>query len=237
MGAWISGTGDFVNVSGDGNGKGYDFATGGVTLGVDYRLTKNFAIGIAAGYAHTGTNLTGDGSIDVNSGKAGIYAAYYNGGFYLNGYVGGGFNSYDTQRDALVGNATGNTDGGEFNALVSGGYEFHCGRLTFGPIASLQYTYVDFGGFTESGSLAPLRIESKSQGSLRTNLGLSASYTFKISKVQITPSLRASWEHEYLYSALPIDAQFASGAGSVFTVNGSAVGHDSALIDAGLNVQ
>jgi outer membrane autotransporter protein len=46
-----------------------------------------------------------------------------------------------------------------------------------------------------------------------------------------------SWQHEYLYSALPIDAQFASGAGNTFTVNGPAEGHDSALIDAGLDIQ
>jgi uncharacterized protein with beta-barrel porin domain len=37
------------NIGGDENGKGYDFVTGGVALGVDYRLAKNFAIGIAAG--------------------------------------------------------------------------------------------------------------------------------------------------------------------------------------------
>jgi outer membrane autotransporter protein len=49
--------------------------------------------------------------------------------------------------------------------------------------------------------------------------------------------LRASWQHEYFYTALPIDARFPSGAGSIFTVNGPAVGHDSALISAGLNVQ
>ncbi len=30
-GVWISGTGDFISVSGDGNGRGYDFTTGGVT--------------------------------------------------------------------------------------------------------------------------------------------------------------------------------------------------------------
>jgi outer membrane autotransporter protein len=136
-----------------------------------------------------------------------------------------------------VGNATGNTNGGEFNAFVGTGYEFHYGALTFGPIGSLQYTYVGFSQFDENGSLAPLRIESQSQDSLRTNLGLSASYTWKAGKVQITPNVRASWQHEYLYSALPIDAQFASGAGSVFTVRGPALGHDSALIDAGLNVQ
>jgi hypothetical protein len=39
-----------------------------------------------------------------------------------------------------------------------------------------------------------------------------------------------------MYSALPIDAQFASGASSVLTVDGPALGHDSALIDVGLNV-
>ncbi len=92
-------------------------------------------------------------------------------------------------------------------------------------------------GYNERGSLAPLRIESQSQDSLRTNVGVSASYTWKAGKVQLRPSLRASWQHEYFYSALPIDAQFVSGAGSVFTVNGPAEGHDSALIDAGLDVQ
>jgi YVTN family beta-propeller protein/autotransporter-associated beta strand protein len=60
-GVWITGNGDFVNVSGDGNGKGYDFSTGGVTFGLDYRLTRNFALGVAIGYAHTWTDLTGNG--------------------------------------------------------------------------------------------------------------------------------------------------------------------------------
>src|SRR5271165_164953 len=115
--------------------------------------------------------------------------------------------------------------------------QFHWGGFTFGPIASLQYTYAEISGYNESGSLAPLRIVSQNQDSLRTNLGLSASYTSKAGKVQLRPSLRASWQHEYFYSALPISAGFASGAGSVFTVYGPAEGHDSAVIDAGLDVQ
>jgi outer membrane autotransporter protein len=236
-GVWISGSGEFVNVSSDGNGKGYDFSTGGVSLGLDYRLTKNFAVGVAVRYAHTWTNLIGNGNIDVDSGGGGLYATFSQGGFYLNGYAGGAHNSYDTQRDALGGGASGSTSGGEFDGYAGGGYEFHCGGFSFGPIASLEYTYVDFTGYNERGSLAPLRIESQSQDSLRTNVGLSASYTWKAGKVQLRPSLRASWQHEYFYSALPIDAQFASGAGSVFTVHGPAEGHDSALIDAGVDVQ
>jgi YVTN family beta-propeller protein len=105
-----------------------------------------------------------------------------------------------------------------------------------------QYVYVADNSdpnprYSERGSLAPLRILSQSQGSLRTNLGMRASYTWKVVEVLLTPSLRASWQHEYFYSALPVSAQFASGAGSAFTVNGPAEGHDSALIDAGLNIQ
>jgi outer membrane autotransporter protein len=236
-GVWITGSGDFVNVSGDGNGQGYDFTTGGVSLGLDYRLTRNLAVGIAVGYAHTWTNLTGNGNIGANSGRGGLYATYSEAGFYLNGYAGGGYNSYDARRNALGGDAIGNADSGEFDGYVGGGYDFRCGGFTFGPIASFEYTYVEIGGYDENGSLAPLRIVSQNQDSLRTNVGLGASYTWKWGSVQLKPSLRAGWQHEYLYSALPIDAQFASGAGGVFTVHGPAEGRDSALVDAGINVQ
>jgi YVTN family beta-propeller protein/autotransporter-associated beta strand protein len=236
-GVWTSGSGDFVNVSSDGNGQGYDFTTGGVSLGLDYRLTKNIAVGIAAGYAHTWTNLTENGNIDVNSARGGLYAAFSEDGFYLNGYAGGGYNAYYTRRNVLGGGASGSTNGGEFDGYAGGGYDFHCGGFAFGPIASLQYTYVGISGYNESGSLAPLRIVSQNQDSLRTNVGLSALYTWKAGWVQLRPSVRASWQHEYFYSALPIEAQFASGAGSIFTVHGPAEGHDSALINAGLDVQ
>jgi outer membrane autotransporter protein len=236
-GVWTSGSGDFVNVRGDGNGQGYDFTTGGVSLGLDYRLTGNIAVGIAVGYAHTWTNLTENGNIDVNSARGGLYATFSENGFYLNGYVGGGYNSYHTRRNVLGGEANGSTDGGEFDGYAGGGYDFHCGGFAFGPLVSLEYTYVGISGYNESGSLAPLRIVSQNQDSLRTNVGLSAQYTSKAGSVQLRPSLRASWQHEYFYSALPIEAQFASGAGSVFTVHGPAEGHDSALIDAGLDVQ
>ena len=118
----------------------------------------------------------------------------------------------------MGGRASGSTNGGEFNALVSGGYEVLYGPLTFGPVASLGYTYVDFAGFTEGGSIVPLQIVSKGESSLRTNLGVSFSYALKAGTAMLTPILQAAWQHEYSYGALPVKAEFASGAGSVFTV-------------------
>ena len=188
-----------MDVSGDGNGRGYDFTTGGITIGADYPVTNNFAVGIAVGYAHSGTNLNGGGSIDTNSGRGLVYATLFEGGFYLGGYVGGGYNSYDTKRAALGGAATGTTVGGEFNALVSGGYDLHCGSLTFGPVASFGYIYVNFAGFTEQGSVAPLRIVSEGEDSLRTNLRMRISYALKAKTVTLTPTLQVSWQHEYSF--------------------------------------
>jgi outer membrane autotransporter protein len=49
-------------------------------------------------------------------------------------------------------------------------------------------------------------------------------------------SVRASWQHEYSYSALPVTAQFEGGVGE-FTVYGPSEGQDSALVNAGVNIQ
>jgi outer membrane autotransporter protein len=75
-GIWMTGFGDFVNVDGDYNAHGYGFTTGGFTVGVDYRITDQFAIGAMGEYAHTWTSLRPSGDIDVNSGRGGVYATW-----------------------------------------------------------------------------------------------------------------------------------------------------------------
>jgi outer membrane autotransporter protein len=107
------------------------------------------------------------------------------------------------------------------------------GALTIGPTASFQYTCVSMDGFTETGSLAPLRFGDQSLDSIRTALGIKASYDWKIGGVLVRPELRASWQHEYGDSTYSIVANFASGAGTNFTVSGPSIGRDSLLIGAG----
>ena len=60
------------------------------------------------------------------------------------------------------------------STFISGGYDFHFGHLTVGPIAALQYTYVNIDGFSENGSLAPMQIQTDSADSLRTDVGFRA---------------------------------------------------------------
>jgi outer membrane autotransporter protein len=236
-GVWVTGFGDFVNVDGDGNANGYNFTTGGVSLGVDYRITDQLAIGVMGDYSHTWTSLNPTGDIDVNSGRGGLYATWFSHGIYLNGVIYGGHNNYESSRSSLGGLATGGTEGAEWSTFVSGGYDFHFGHLSVGPIAALQYTYVNIDGFSENGSVAPLAIHSGSAESLRSDFGLRAFYQWQIGKILIEPSLKAAWEHEYKYSALPITAGFAGIPGPSATFFGPNEGHDSAVLSAGVSAQ
>ena len=236
-GVWVTGFGDFVNVDGDGNAQGYNFTTGGVSLGVDYRITDQLAIGVMGDYSHTWTSLNPSGHIDVDSGRGGLYATWYNHGIYINGAIYGGHNNYDSGRAGLEGLANASTEGAEWSTFIGGGYDFHSGQLTAGPIASLQYTDVGIDSFSEKGSLAPLAVHSGSAESLRSDLGFRLFYQWQIGKMVVEPSLKAAWEHEYKYSALPITAGFAGIPGPSSTFFGPSEGHDSAVVSAGVSVQ
>jgi outer membrane autotransporter protein len=236
-GVWVNGWGDWVNVNDDNGAKGYNFTTGGVSVGVDYRITDNLAIGLFGTYAHTWTSLN-PGSIDVNTGRGGLYATYWNQGFYINGAVYAGGNSYDTSRGELTNTlANGSTSGYEVSTFVDTGYDFHLGDLSFGPVFAAQYTTVHIDGFTEQGSFLPLNIHSDSEESWRTDLGVQASYTWHVGNIIVIPSLWAAWEHEYKYSNLPITFSSVDFPGVSATVFGPHEGHDSAIINAGVGTQ
>ncbi len=262
-GVFLSGTGEWVSVGNDDNARGYDLTSGGFTLGIDYRVTANFAIGLAAGYTGTSADLTDRGRVFVNGGKLGLYATFFQNapvaaapamskdssketpapssddmakGFYADVAAFGGYNSYDTRRGALQGDARGDTDGGELNVLFGMGYDFKAGGLTFGPTATFNYTYLGTNGFTEQGSLAPLDVHGGKAESLRTAFGIKASYDWKIGSVLLKPEIRAAWQHEYGDSVYDLGSNFANGAGDSFTVSGPRLGRDSALLGAGFAI-
>ena len=233
---WASGFGDFVHVDSDFNARGYRFTTSGFDLGFDYRFLDHFAVGVMGNYTYTWTDLR-PGTITVNSGRGGLYAGYFSRGYYLNAGVYGGYNTYDTSRHGLLGIATGNTDGQEWSGFVSTGYDFHQGDLAVGPIASLQYTNVYINSFSETGSLVPLNIHSDSEESLRSDVGFRAEYQWRTGNVIVAPYLKATWEHEFKYSALPITAGLAGFPGPNETFYGPVEGQDSAIVSAGVSVQ
>jgi outer membrane autotransporter protein len=236
-GVWVTGYGDFTDVDDDGPRRGYNYTTGGVTVGIDYRPIDHVVIGLMGGYAHTWTDLKPSGSVGVDTGWGGMYGGYFNHGFYILAAAFGGQSSFDTDRPALLGgHAKGNSDGQVWSTFVSGGYDFQFGHLTIGPVASLQYSNEHLNGFSETGSIAPVAVSSDSEETWRTDVGFRAWHKFQVGGIGIRPFVRAAWEHDFNEGALPVSARLVDIPGAPVTIFGPRLGHDSAIVNAGVSV-
>jgi T5SS/PEP-CTERM-associated repeat protein len=243
-GVFLNGSGESVNVGEDDfNARGYEITSGNFTLGADYRMSDHFAIGVNGGYANSQADLVNDGRIDVDGGKIGAYATVFGKGFfggkiYIDGAIGGGLNSYDTLRIGLQNELVrGDTDGSEFNGMISYGSDWTFGCFNIGTWSTIQYTRVNIDEFTEIGSLAPLEIQDQSEDSLRSTSGIRASYDIKAGRAIFRPEIRAAWQHEHGDRGYQVDSRLASGAGGVFRVHGPEVGRDAALVGTGFSLQ
>jgi uncharacterized protein YhjY with autotransporter beta-barrel domain len=218
----------------------FDDNTESVVLGTDYRVSPNFLIGLTAGYGHTDVTLDDNGSsATVDSYSPGLYASYADHGWYAD--ISGDYvhNAYTQDRKiAFLGqDATSAPEGNEGVANLDGGYDFHRGALTFGPLAGIQYTHLTVDGYNESGSVADLSVNEQDSDSLRSRLGGRISFTYSHCGVNFTPHLDASWQHEFMDQSRGITSQFeGTGLGS-FSVKTENPSRDSALVDAGLDAQ
>ena len=240
-GGFITGTGELTKTGdeslNDPGAAGYQLNEAGFTMGVDYRVTDHWAIGLSGGYSHTTGYLVNDGRLNTDGGKMGLYTTWYTGGFYVDASATGGWNNYDTRRTAFQGQETGSTDGAEFDGMVAAGYDWKKGCWTFGPTASFEYTYAEFNSFTESDtSLIPLHYGDQNQEAYRSNLGFRIAHDQVMKPgegLTVVPELRAAWRHDFGPSSYAIDSNFV-GCDDTFTVHGPWIGRDSAVVDIGL---
>lgn len=215
----------------------FDDNTESVVLGADYRISPHFLVGVTAGYGHTDATLDYNGSsATVDSYSPGLYASYADNGWYVN--VSGNYVFDNYTQDRVIGflgqTAHSAPHGNEGVASLDGGYDFHRGAWTFGPLAGVQYTHLDVNGYHESGSAADLAVNEQQADSLRSRLGGRASFAFASGGIHFTPHLDVSWQHEFMDQSRGITSQFDSvGLGS-FNVRTDSPSRDSALVDLGL---
>lgn len=202
LGIFLNGQGSFGDQRATTREPGFDFHTAGLTLGSDYRFTKNLVLGAAFGYLKTKADLDASaGHVTTNGRSVSAYGTYHvSDKVYLDGIATYGWNTYDSTRNVPdVGeSAKGNTDGNQFALSVNGGYDFNFGALTVGPSLRVNYIRVHIDGFQERGAdLFNLRVESQKVESLATALGGQLSYAISMPWGVLLPLARFDWEHEY----------------------------------------
>ncbi|MDZ4815675.1 MAG: autotransporter domain-containing protein, partial [Verrucomicrobiota bacterium] len=241
VGMFISGSGEFGSLNDSSGLNGYDFTTAGVTLGLDYQLSLEMVVGVFGSYSNARTDQKANsGESDADSGRGGVYAGYFKKNSFLNVVAGGGSTSYETQRPINFGpisrTASASPEGQEAFAMIEAGHDFELGKLRLGPVGGFQYRHVNMDQFTESGAGAlNLTMSQREMESIMSQLGVRASYEFKLGKVILYPNISARWQHEFAETQKAVEARFGVLNSAAFNIQTKGPDQDSALVNVGLN--
>ena len=200
---------------------GYNSESGGVTTGLTYKWNKNVASGIYAGYQGTytksGANGSGLGtgsSLIDNAVRFGVFGTYgqENGkGFYANALAGGAYHNLQATRviqyTGVNRTANSSPGAGELDTMLATGYDLQKGKFTYGPTASLQYTYLGANGVNETGAQS-LNFNSSgwNSSSMLSSVGAHVAYNWQAGKnVLVVPQISLNWQHELMQNPYAIN--------------------------------
>lgn len=200
------------------NEAGFDFDAWGVTLGVDYRVTDNFVLGIAGGFNSGETDFDNDGGeMDSDGTSAHVFGVLYGEHAYLDFVASFGQLDYDSVRNInytdvngpVAATATGSTDGDLTAIGISFGYEFNKGGWGFTPNISANTIEVDVDAFSETGANGlDLSFGKQNAESSAVEGGFRVSYTASKSWGVLIPELRVAFVKEFDNDSEVLNVQF-----------------------------
>jgi autotransporter-associated beta strand protein len=230
-GMFVDGNGIFAQANSGNMLPGYNSESGGITTGLTYKWSKNVATGIYSGYQGTytksGSNGSGLGtgsSLIDNAVRYGVFGTYggENGkGLYLNVLAGGAYHNYQATRviqyTGINRTANSSPGAGELDSMLASGYDIQKGNFTFGPTASLQYTYLGVNGLTETGAQS-LNFNSGgwNSSSMLSSVGAHAAYTWipntAHKDIVVVPQLSLNWQHEFMQNPYAISGNLGGSS-------------------------
>jgi outer membrane autotransporter protein len=193
---------------------GFDFNTGGVTVGADYRFNDSLIAGGAVGYVDSDSDFNGSrGDVDVRGISFLGYSTYYfSETSYLEAVLGFGGSKYNNTRKVTIGSTTskveGDTDGTETTISLGAGYDFARGPLLFNPYGKINYIRTEIDGYSENTNTGlELEYDHQDSKSLSSLVGGQLSYAISKQYGVFLPTLRVDWVHEF-----KDDSRFITGS-------------------------
>jgi outer membrane autotransporter protein len=238
---WVSGFGYdrapfSIAKQGDVNGfEGYDARIAGAMVAYDAPVNDATVVGGGLRFAKSNINGNASGNFgsafnsqsDITSYQATVYVGYAPGPIYLNGALTYGYDRYSGLRHVVFPgvNSTVFADynGHQLTASAMTGYHIYLGdsRTVVTPYASLQYTALQAGSYTETGDPGlNLKVNAQRYDFLESGLGLTVARDIALAGAQaLRPEIHAKWLHAMGDSTMSNTATFVSG-GPAFTTLG-----------------
>ncbi len=224
FGIWFNNAYNVGNVDSTFQQNGYDFGNWAFTLGADYRVMDNLAVGSAFSYQKNTADFNRSaGSTDTDVYTGTIYASYHpTDHLHLNGMASYGGSNYQSKRnisynlaspsitpDSVHSQAIANTGGEHYSFGARAGYDFNFEALSIEPYVRFNYYSLKVDGYQEQGGDGwALRVSDQNVRSLTTSLGAQMSYALSLPWGVLVPQVYGEWLHQYKDNARVITASF-----------------------------
>ena len=102
------------------------------------------------------------------------------------------------ERDAVIDQIAGRTDGNVMSAGAKAGFLFDFGGARVGPVVGVRYAEVDLDGFTEAGDpVLTLNVEDQELTSLVGNAGIELRGSLDVAGLAVRPYASATVERQF----------------------------------------
>ncbi|MBP0617432.1 autotransporter outer membrane beta-barrel domain-containing protein [Jiella mangrovi] len=236
---WGTGYGDWTDYSGD-DVADLDTKTGGFLVGVDGAI-GDWTVGLAGGYAHTDIDADSlASSADADSYQIAVYGGRSFGAVNL--AFGGSYAYHDidvSRRVVFPGfsnDLSASVDGDSARLFGEVSYDLALGGIAVQPFAGLSYTHFSLDDFTETGGSAALESDGYDQNVGASTLGLRLATSFSAGEMTLKPRAMIGWRHGFGDVDPDVTLSFAD-TGADFSVSGSPIARNAALVEAGLDVE
>ncbi|MBU2570837.1 MAG: autotransporter outer membrane beta-barrel domain-containing protein [Gammaproteobacteria bacterium] len=248
LGVFVNGNIGFGDRRTTVNEAGYNLDTHGGTVGMDYRFTDNFLMGMAFGYNNATSRYRNNlGDMEADNYTGAVYASFYTeDGFFIDGIFSGSHIDYSTRRriqynfgNNINTNAIGDNSGREFNVSMNTGYNFNVSGLTITPQVRVDYTSSQVDALNERGGLGwALHIDEQDFDSMQTAAGLQLNYAVSLPWAVIVPMARAEYIHEFKNDQRNIQAFFIQDPTQTrFNIQTDKPDRDYIVMSAGISAQ
>ena len=212
---------------------------GGLVTGVDGEIFDTWRLGVMGGYSQSSLSIPERASsAHINNYHLGIYGSAQWNAASLRAGIAHSWSDISSRRSVGFSNfadqLTADGHAGTFQAFGELGYRFDLDDAYIEPFANLAHVSVRTDALTENGGAAALSIRGDSMDTTFTTLGLRSSAEFDIGTTSVTARGLLGWRHAFGDTTPSATNRFAGS--NAFTVTGTAVASDVAIIEAGLEL-
>lgn len=239
---WAQAFGGWSDYRGGSGTSSVDASIGGFVSGLDAKVA-DWVFGAALGYSRSNAKVDAlASSSDVDSLLMALYAGTSIGRLNLRGGASYAFNDIDASRTiaypGFAEQASADHGGGTAQVFGEVGYGFALGPVAFEPFAGIAYVHVDTDDFSEADASAGLTGSAGSMGVGYSSLGLRIATTLSLpAGMSLQPHASVSWDYAFGDLSPSARMSFLSAPATGFTVTGTPLSQNTALIDIGADLR